>query len=85
MFARISHDGRMSEDHEQPAPASEAPITLSDKPSNEPSNSEALGLLVKLFERFQNGNSLKFMRRELIQSLVWRLRHCSLLLKGGAR
>ena len=42
-------------------------------------------MLVKLFERFHNGNSLRFMRRELTQSLVWRLRHCSLLLKGGAR
>jgi hypothetical protein len=64
MFARISHDGRMSEDYEQPAPASEAPVSLSD----EPSNSGAFGLLVKLFERFHNGNSLKFMRREIIQS-----------------
>jgi hypothetical protein len=68
MFARISHDGRMSEDYEQPAPASEAPVSLSDEPSNEPSNSGAFGLLVKLFERFHNGNSLKFMRREIIQS-----------------
>jgi len=64
MFAWISHDGRMSEDHEQPTPASEAPITL----SGEPSNGGAFSLLVKLFEQFQNGDSLKFMRREIIQS-----------------
>ena len=64
MFAWISHDGRLSEDHEQPTPASEAPITL----SGEPSNGGAFSLLVKLFEQFQNGNSLKFMRREIIQS-----------------
>jgi hypothetical protein len=68
MFAWISHDGRMSEDHEQPTPTSEAPISSSDKPSNEPSNSGAFALLVKLFEQFQNGDSLKFMRREIIQS-----------------
>jgi hypothetical protein len=68
MFAWISHDGRMSEDHEQPPPASEAVLTLSDKPSNEPSNGGAFGLLVKLFEQFQNGDSLKFMRRGIIQS-----------------